>query len=145
MFNSGISADITQATATALVVSVPSGAQTGAITVVSNGKSVTSTDVFTVTTTASTDPSISSFSPLSGQVGTTVTILGTNFSAIAASNIVTFNGVAAAVTSATSTSLVVTVPADASTGVIAVTVDHHVATSVSNFIVTHSGTRVSSR
>ncbi|MDX1905123.1 MAG: BspA family leucine-rich repeat surface protein [Thermonemataceae bacterium] len=58
-------------------------------------------------------PSITSFSPTSGTVGTTVTITGTNFDATPANNIVYFGGVKANVTAATSTQLTVTVPAGA--------------------------------
>ncbi|HEX6428685.1 MAG TPA: IPT/TIG domain-containing protein [Niastella sp.] len=58
-------------------------------------------------------PSISSFSPASGPVGTSVTINGTGFNATAANNIVYFGPVKATVTAATATSLVVTVPASA--------------------------------
>ena len=58
-------------------------------------------------------PVISSFSPASGPVGTTVTITGSNFSTTPANNIVFFGAVKAAVTGATSTSLTVTVPTGA--------------------------------
>lgn len=53
---------------------------------------------------------ITSFTPISGAVGSTVTITGTNFSSTAANNVVYFGGVKANVTSATSTQLTVTVP-----------------------------------
>ncbi len=56
-------------------------------------------------------PTISSFSPTSGNVGTTVTITGTNFSTTLSSNVVYFGAVKATVSAATSTSLTVTVPA----------------------------------
>ena len=55
-------------------------------------------------------PTISSFSPSSGPIGTTVTITGTNFSANPANNIVYFGAVRAAVSTASATSLIVTVP-----------------------------------
>ena len=58
-------------------------------------------------------PIITSFSPASGPVGTSVTITGTNFNAVPASNIVYFGGVKATVTTGTTTSLTVTVPAGA--------------------------------
>jgi gliding motility-associated-like protein len=58
-------------------------------------------------------PVISSISPLSGPVGTSVTITGTNFAATAANNLVYFGGTKATVTSASTTQLVVTVPAGA--------------------------------
>ena len=72
---------------------------------------------------------ILSFTPQSGSVGTQVTIQGQNFSATPASNQVTFNGVAAALISATATSLVVMVPTAATTGAISVTVGANNASS----------------
>ncbi|AKD58833.1 cell shape-determining protein MreB [Spirosoma radiotolerans] len=59
--------------------------------------------------------SITSFSPSSAPVGSTVVITGTAFSATPASNTVTFGGVPATVTGATTTSLSVVVPAGAGT------------------------------
>jgi len=66
-------------------------------------------------------PTIVSFSPPSGHINTMVTITGTNFSAIAASNIVYFGAVKATVTAATSTSLSVIVPSGATYQPITVT------------------------
>jgi len=83
-----------------------------------------------------TPPTISSFTPASGPIGTTVTITGTNFSAITSNNTVTFNGVAATVTASAATSITVTVPLGATTGSIAVTVAGITATSATNFTVT---------
>lgn len=82
---------------------------------------------------------ILSFSPQSGPVGTTVTIGGLGFSEIAANNTVTFNGTTAAVVSATTTQIVATVPAGASTGAIAVTSPLGSATSTLPFTVTSGG------
>jgi 6-phosphogluconolactonase len=65
---------------------------------------------------------IFSFAPLHGNVGNSVTLQGQNFSAVPASNLVAFNGTPATVVSATSTTLVVTVPLGASTGPISLTV-----------------------
>ena len=58
-------------------------------------------------------PTITSFAPEFGSVGTTVTITGTNFSYIADNNIVRFGAVRGSVTSASATQLVVTVPTGA--------------------------------
>jgi gliding motility-associated-like protein len=55
-------------------------------------------------------PTITSFSPMTGEVGSTVTITGTNFNATAANNTVYFGSVKATITAATTTSLTVTVP-----------------------------------
>src|SRR5665213_3029700 len=58
-------------------------------------------------------PTITSFSPASGPVGTPVTITGTNFNATETGNIVFFGATMATVTAATTTSLTVTVPTGA--------------------------------
>jgi len=134
----GIAATVTAASATQLTVTVPTGATTGKIVVTVNSVTATSSSDFTVTTVTSSDPTITSFTPTSGVVGTTVTITGTNFSTTTASNTVTFNGVAATVTAATATQLTVTVPTDAATGKITVSVNTSstTATSANDFTVT---------
>lgn len=55
-------------------------------------------------------PTITSFAPISGKVGDTITINGTNFNATAANNVIFFGATRATVTAASSTSLTVTVP-----------------------------------
>ena len=65
-------------------------------------------------------PTIASISPVSGAAGISVTITGANFDVTAANDHVKFNGTAAIVSSATSTTLVVTVPAGGSTGAVSV-------------------------
>ena len=79
--------------------------------------------------------SILEFSPNSGPVGTRVTITGAGFSATAANNAVTFNGVSATVESATANQLVAVVPAGATTGPIGVTSPSGNAVSAASFIV----------
>ncbi len=66
-----------------------------------------------VSTTAIAQPTISAISPSSGHVGSSVTITGTGFNATAANDIVYFGATRATVTSASSTSLTVQVPAGA--------------------------------
>jgi protocatechuate 3,4-dioxygenase beta subunit len=82
--------------------------------------------------------SVTSFSPGSGAEGVSVTITGTSFSTTLANNVVSINGVSATVTSATATQLVVTVPANATSGVISVTVNGITVTSASSFTVNTS-------
>ena len=81
-------------------------------------------------------PIITSFSPASGSVGTTVTIIGDNFSLIPSNNVVTFNGVIAIVTSSTGTEIITTVPAGASTGLIAIIHNSQPVYSATSFAVT---------
>ncbi len=78
------------------------------------------------------------FVPQQGSIGSTVTIQGQGLSATPASNDVRFNGTAATVLSASTSSLVVTVPAGATTGPIAVTVAGQTATSSQPFTVVAS-------
>jgi hypothetical protein len=126
----GVAATVTSATATELVATVPETATTGKITVTLNGKTATSSTDFTVL-----QATIAGFSPESGAQGTEVTITGTNFSTTPSENVVKFNDVAATVTSATATELVVTVPETATTGKITVTVGNQTATSSADFTV----------
>jgi len=81
-------------------------------------------------------PAISGFDPTSGSAGTSVTITGSNFSASTTGNTVRFNGIVAQVTSATSSSLAVTVPAGATSGPITVSTAGGTATSSGSFTVT---------
>lgn len=65
-------------------------------------------------------PTITSFTPTSGAVGSTVTITGSGFSSTPANNIVFFGSVKATVSDATTTQLTVTVPSGAGAGKIKV-------------------------
>src|SRR5258708_4013457 len=67
-------------------------------------------------------PSISSVNPISGPVGTSVTIAGANFGASQGTSIVTFNGTAATPTAWSGTSIIAPVPTGATTGNVVVTV-----------------------
>ena len=83
-------------------------------------------------------PTISGFTPASAPVGAAVTITGTNFDPTPANNTVTFfNGVAAVVTSSSSTQIVTSVPQGAATGPLSVTTSEVVqgATSATDFTV----------
>jgi fibronectin type 3 domain-containing protein len=84
-------------------------------------------------------PLITSFSPTSGAVSSTVIINGSNFSTTAANNIVYFGAVRAQVTGATAASLTVTVPAGATYMPVTVTVNGFTAYSNKPFIITFPG------
>ena len=84
-----------------------------------------------------TAPTVTSFTPPSGPVGTSVTIAGTNFTGATA---VKFNGMAATTFTVNSaTQITATVPTDATTGMISVTTPSGTGTSSSSFTVTTSG------
>jgi hypothetical protein len=93
--------------------------------------------VVVVSTNVFAAPTITSFSPPSGLVGTTVTINGTNFFNIAA---VAFNGVATGnfTVNAAGTQITVTVPSGATTGPIGVAAKGGVAVSSTSFTVTNA-------
>jgi DNA/RNA endonuclease G (NUC1) len=80
-------------------------------------------------------PSITSFSPSSGAVGTSVTLTGTGFTGASA---VAFNGTNASFTVNSSTTITAIVPAGATTGQITVIAPGGLATSSTNFTLTTS-------
>ncbi len=109
----GVTASSFSVTAdTQLRATVPAGATSGSITVTSAAGSWTTGTPFYL------PPSISSFSPASGPVGTSVTITGANYLNVSA---VRFNGVSAPFTVDTASRITATVPAGASSGTISVT------------------------
>ena len=115
---------------TQITATVPAGATTGALHVTTTGGGpATSAFAFTVAGV----PTITSFSPTTGQVGQSVTITGTNLTGVTA---VRFNGVAATFSASTATSVTATVPTGATTGTIAVTTAGGTATSIAIFTVT---------
>jgi uncharacterized protein (TIGR03437 family) len=93
------------------------------------GLTATSPTSFIVT------PIITGLSPSTGSVGTTVIIAGTGFDTASANDIVKFNGTPAVVMSSTSTQIIATVPAGATTGPVTVTVAGQEAVSPINFTV----------
>src|SRR6266508_3652342 len=82
---------------------------------------------------ANGEPTINSFSPSSGPVGTSVTINGTN---LTGATWVKFNGVMATITSNTATQIVTEVPTGATTGPITAKTTSGTATSPTTFTVT---------
>jgi IPT/TIG domain/FG-GAP-like repeat len=78
--------------------------------------------VYALPTSTTPAPAITTAAPATGSVGTAVTITGTNFGPAKGAGTVTFNGIAAAPTTWSATSIVVPVPAGATTGNVVVTV-----------------------
>jgi hypothetical protein len=97
---------------------------------------------FTVDTLSAQTPSIATFTPTSGPIGTNVTLTGTNFNSTPINNIVWFGAVQATVTAATSTSLSVTVPMGATYQPISVTISGNTAYSNAPFNITFPSTPI---
>jgi len=110
---------------------VPSGATSGPITLTNSLGSAASAASFTVA------PHISSFTPASGTMGTTVTITGTSFTGASA---VTFFRVPASFTVVSDTQITATVPGGALSGWISVKTPNTTLWSSSNFTPTSTGT-----
>ncbi len=92
-------------------------------------------NLLAITRHGATEVLILDFAPRRGIPGATVTIKGANFSPDPAHNQVTFNGRPATVQTAAETQLRVTVPADATTGPIAVSAPLGSALSAEPFVV----------
>src|SRR6266851_4522424 len=114
----GIAATATSWSATSIAASVPAGATSGNV-VVTVGSVASNGVSFMVTIPA---PSVTSFNPTSGAAGTAVTISGANFGTTQGASEVKFNGTAGTPTTWSATSVVVPVPAGATTGNVIVTV-----------------------
>ncbi len=116
---------------THIAAMVPAGATSGKLAVTTPGGTSTSAATFTVVVT----PTITSFTPTSGAVGTVVTLTGSGY--VGATK-VTFNGTAATFSLASSTRITATVPSGATTGKLAVTTRDGTAASATSFTVTPS-------
>ncbi len=132
-FSNTTATQVTVQSATTLLAVVPSGASTGKVSVSTPGGTATSKFNFTVTVPVTPAPVISSFSPASGPVGTTVTITGSNFLGTTA---LQFNGIPAVFTVKSATQITATVPAGAKSGKITVVTPRGTATSQQRFTVT---------
>ena len=124
-------------TATTIMVVVPAGASTGNVVVTVGGFASNG-----VSFAVLLPPSITSLTPNSGAIGTSVTIAGANFGTSQGSSTVTFNGIAAAPTNWTATSIAAPVPNGATTGNVVVTVGGVLSNGVA-FTVTNPGPSIS--
>jgi hypothetical protein len=88
--------------------------------------------LFPATAAQAVAPTVTSFAPTRGVVGTSVVVTGTDFTG---ATDVTFDGVAATFTVDSNTQITTTVPVGATTGPIAVTTIDGTGTSASNFVV----------
>ncbi len=127
----GETATISSDSATTIKVLVPVGATTGKIKVTTPDGTATSVAIFTAL--KAIVPTITKFTPTSGNVGSVVTITGTN---LYGATWVTFDGIKGTVTSDSTTTIKVTVPTGAKTGKIKVTTAGGSVTSSASFTVT---------
>ena len=103
----GTPAVVSSSTATQIVTTVPAGATTGTVQVVSPSGTATSNTPFSVVATA---PTITGFSPNIGPAGTNISVTGSNFQSVLTDNNALLNTTHAIVTSTSSTALNMTVP-----------------------------------
>ncbi|MDP9192467.1 MAG: hypothetical protein M3P06_12275 [Acidobacteriota bacterium] len=123
-------------TATIIVTPTNAGQLSASATVAGDQpdpNNVNNSETETTNINPSTPPTIAGFSPASGPIGTTVTISGSNFFS---STFVKFNGVNSTFTIVNNSSITATVPAGATTGLIAITNFSGTTSSASNFTVT---------
>jgi hypothetical protein len=125
-FNTTPSARFVVMSDIAINADVPAGATTGPISVTTPGGAALSASNFTVV------QPITSFTPTSGRVGSSVTLSGTTFTGATS---VRFNGVSASFTVSSDTAIQATVPTGATTGPLTVTTPGGTATSATNFTV----------
>jgi hypothetical protein len=124
---SGVAANFRVLSDTKIKARVPNGALSGPVTVSTPEGTITSPRDFKV------KPTVSSFSPSSGSVGTLVTIHGSAFTGATG---VRFNGAAATFTVDAYGRITATVPAGATTGRIEVQTSGGYGKSATDFIVT---------
>jgi YD repeat-containing protein len=132
MFN-GTAATVISSTLTQITANVPAGATTGPIAVTSPAGSASSSTSFTVTGAPTGLPTITSFTPTVGVVGTAITLTGTNFDVDPLKNTVKFNPTIAAVTTSSATTINTSFPAGGHPGEVSVTTQAGTATSSQDF------------
>ncbi|MHB1587450.1 MAG: beta strand repeat-containing protein [Acidiferrobacteraceae bacterium] len=132
----GTAATVVSATDTQLVVTVPSGATTGPVSITVGTSSVTSSSDFTVVQTGA--PVITAFSPGVADIGTSITVSGNNLDPIPGLTTASLGGTAVTVTSISNTQIVFSVPSAAASGPIQVSTPYGEATSNTDLIVAPS-------
>ena len=113
----GVAAAVSNWTNSSITTTAPSNVTTGPVTVVENSVTSNSNVIFTVT-----NPAIGTLSPPSGAIGATVTLTGSGLAAPGVTTQVFFSGIAANVSTASSTNVTVQVPTNATSGPVTVEV-----------------------
>jgi hypothetical protein len=109
LFTGGVEAKIISQTETSITVQVPSGAESGKVTVASLDGSAQSATLKIV----KPKPSVKSFTPVSGKVGTKITVSGINLTSV---NKVLIGGVSVPFTKVSKTKMYVSVTSKSKTG-----------------------------
>jgi hypothetical protein len=128
----GQSAAWTSFSDTIINVPAPGGVTTGPITVITSAGSNTTSQLFYGPLR------LTGFSPVSGPVGTQVTLSGTNFTGATTVKFGGFTGVPASFVVSNNNRIVVTVPTNAPTGTIAISTPSGSLAFTTNFVVTPS-------
>jgi hypothetical protein len=123
---SNVSANFTFNSDSQVTATVPATANSGMISLTTPSGTANSATMFTVIK----PPTVTSFTPISGPAGIKVTVNGANLSSVTS---VQFNGVSAAFTVVSATSLAANAPVGATTGKISVTNPASSASSAANF------------
>ncbi len=131
---SSVDAVVTVSTETSITTTVPSDAVTGPVIVVVNGMDSGPGPIFYL------PPVITNFDPVTGNVGTQVTINGANFSSISSENEVRFGPVLATVTFSNANQIITSVPAGAVTDKISIKIAGLGTNTTTQFFIGASGT-----
>lgn len=124
---------------TSIIAPVPAGATSGNVVITTSGGTASNALSFAVVP----PPNITSLSPGSGPIGSSVVISGTNFGATQGWGSVTFNGTDATIASWSDTSISATVPVGATSGSVVVTAFGGVSSAGVSFIVATPGPIIS--
>ena len=138
-FDGGDPAEVMASTETTITVEVPDFTTSGIVNLVVGTSFAIGGPTFTIEL-----PEIESYSLSTAEPGASVVITGTNFSETPTDNVVSFNGELADVSASTSTSITTTVPTQALTGPITVTVAGNDPVTGSVFTVTRPEVTVAS-
>jgi trimeric autotransporter adhesin len=132
----GVAAAVVSATVNLIVATVPSAATTGTISVSVGGSTVTSNQTFTVLK----PPTISGFTPAVINIGSSVTLTGTNFNPVAGGTSIRMAGDSTNISSLTATQAVFAVftPEAGGSGAIQITTPYGQAVSTTDLIVAPS-------
>ena len=132
----GTAATVTSATSTQLIVTVPTGASTGPISVQVGANTASSLDNFIVTSDSGGQaPIVTSFTPAIAVTGTTISVTGSHFISTVGTTSAGVNAATATVSPSSDTQLSFTVPALGGSGPITVITPYGIGQSAQSLLV----------